>query len=326
MTTVGQSEHTLDPQAQALLDAAKASGLPPVYQLPVAEARERMRAAFISPDEPIGVHAVEDLVVPGPAGGIPIRIYHPYPPTYAVYPPSPDLTPGVLFLHGGGWVVNDIDTHDHLCRRLALESRAVFVSAEYRRSPEHRYPAALEDAYVVWRWMNDRFNQVGLDAKRLAVAGDSSGGTLATALCLLCRDRGAPVPAAQVLGYVVTRMYDETASYDELATGYSLNRDFMHWFLDHYIDARTDRDDPYLFPSRAADLGSLPPALVLTAEFDPLRDEGAEYAEKLRSAGVAAEHWHLENQMHGFLMQDRAIARASETIDNVGRWLADTLG
>jgi acetyl esterase/lipase len=307
---------TLDPQAQRLLDAAKAAGLAPPYELPPPEARERMRAAFIAPGEPLPVHRVEDAVVPGPAGGIPLRVFH---------PGEQAGGPVVVFLHGGGWVVNDLDTHDHLCRRLARGSGATVVAVDYRRSPEWRYPAALEDCYAAWRWLLDNAEALGVDAARTAVVGDSSGGTLATALALLCRDRGAPAPAVQVLAYPVTRLYDETDSYEECAVGYSLNRDFMRWFIDHHVDQRTDLGDPYLFPSHAPRLGGLPRALVLTAQFDPLRDEGAAYARLLADAGVRVEHWHLDDQMHGFLMQDRAIDRADQTIDELGVWLAAAL-
>lgn len=309
---------TLDSQAQKLLDVAKAAGLAPPYELSPPEARERMRATFISPDAPLDVAMVQDTTVPGPMGGIPIRIYR------------PGETTGdraLLFLHGGGWVVNDLDTHDHLCRRLALRSKAVVVAVHYRRSPEWKYPAAQEDCYAAWRWLVDNAESIGINpGAPLAVIGDSSGGTMATSLALTCRDRGAPFPAAQVLAYPVIRFYDETASYEEHAVGYSLNRDFMRWFIDSHVGPDTDLTDPYLFPHYARDLSGLPKALILTAEFDPLRDEGVAYAEHLAEAGVKVDHWHLGDQMHGFLMQDRAIDRARETIDAAGDWLAQVLG
>lgn len=308
----------LDLQAQALLDAAKAAGLAPPYQLPVPEARERMRAAFVSTAEPLSVYAVEDTTVPGPAGGIAIRIYR---------PSSEPSHTAALFLHGGGWVVNDLDTHDHLCRRLAVRSGAIVVAVDYRRSPEWKYPAPQDDCYTAWRWLLDNALAVGISPNaKVGVIGDSSGGTMATALALMCRDRGAPTPAAQVLAYPVIRLYDETDSYAERAVGYSLNRDFMHWFIDNHIGSETDVNDPYLFPHHVRDLRGLPPTLVLTAEFDPLRDEGVGYVDRLAAAGVEVAHWHLEDQMHGFLMQDLAIDRARETVDAVGEWTARTLG
>jgi acetyl esterase len=307
---------TLDPQAQALLDAAKAAGASPPYTLPVEEARRRMRAAFISADASHPVHSVDDELVPGPGGGLPVRIYR----------ASPDAAaPAALFLHGGGWVVNDIDTHDHLCRRLAASSAVTVISLEYRRSPEHPYPAAVEDTYAAWRWLHDNGRRLSVDPRRLGVVGDSSGGTLAAVLCLLCRDRGAPAPRAQILGYPVTLTYDQTDSYVRNATGYSLNRDFMRWFLDAYLDERADVTDPYLFPGAATNLAGLPQALVWTAGFDPLCDEGSAYAAALSAAGVPVEHRHLDDQMHGFLMQDRAIDRAREAIDQTAAWLATAL-
>ncbi|MCZ7457342.1 alpha/beta hydrolase [Streptomyces sp. WMMC940] len=308
---------TLDPQAQALLDTAAASGLPPVYTLPHQEARKRMRTAFIQGDsEPI--ETVRDVCVPAGHGDIPARLYH---------PSKGDELPLVLFFHGGGWTVNDLDTHDRLCTLLANGSRSAFLSVDYRRAPENKYPAALDDAWRVLEWVVDNPGRLQADATRIAVAGDSSGGTIAAALALLARDRGGPRLVQQVLIYPVTDYLDPpTGSYVEHANGYSLNLPFMEWSWRNYLPESWSRDDGYLFPLRARNLGGLPPALVVTAEFDPLKDEGTAYARRLRTAGVPTEHWHFEDQMHGFVMQTRTITRARTAVHDVARHIAAAFG
>ncbi|MFE5400942.1 alpha/beta hydrolase [Streptomyces sp. NPDC056580] len=304
---------TLDPEAQALLDAAAASGLPPVYTLPHQEARERMRAAFIKGD-PEPIDKIEDLRIPAEHGGIPARLYHPAPA---------ETLPLVLFFHGGGWTVNDLDTHDRLCTLLANGSHSVVLAVDYRRAPEHKYPAAADDAWTALLWAAGDQHGLAVNRSRIAVVGDSSGGTLAAALALKARDHGGPAITQQVLFYPVTDYLDpRTASYVTRATGYSLNLPFMQWSWDNYLPATWSRDDAHLFPLRALSLAGLPPALVLTAEFDPLRDEGIAYAQRLKEAGVRTEHWHFADQMHGFAMQTRAIARARKAVEDVAAHLA----
>ncbi|MFF5011695.1 alpha/beta hydrolase [Streptomyces sp. NPDC001165] len=304
---------TLDPQAQALLDAAAASGFPPVYTLPHQEARERMRAAFIQ-GEPEQIDRIEDFRIPAEHGSIPARLYHPVPT---------ETLPLVLFFHGGGWTVNDLDTHDRLCTLLANGSRSAVLSVDYRRAPEYKYPAAVEDAWSALDWVAGDQRVPGVDPARIAVVGDSSGGTIAAALALKARDRGGPSLTQQVLIYPVTDYLDPpTASYVSRATGYSLNLAFMQWSWDNYLPENWSRDDGHLFPLRARDLAGLPPALVITAEFDPLRDEGMAYAQRLKDAGVPTQHWHFEDQMHGFVMQTRAISKARKAVEDVAAHLA----
>ncbi|MGW1585430.1 alpha/beta hydrolase [Streptomyces sp. NPDC002386] len=306
--------NTLDPQAQALLDAAAASGLPPVHTLPHQEARERMRAAFIQ-GEPEPIHKTEDLRIPAEHGAISARLYRPAPA---------EPLPLVLFFHGGGWTVNDLDTHDRLCSLLANGSHSAVLAVDYRRAPEHKYPAAADDAWTALLWAVGSHHQLAVDPGRIAVAGDSSGGTLAAALALRARDQGGPALTQQVLFYPVTDYLDPpTASYVSCATGYSLNLPFMQWSWRNYLPATWSRDDAHLFPLRAPSLVGLPPALVLTAEFDPLRDEGIAYAKRLEAAGVPTDHWHFADQMHGFAMQTRAIARAREAVGDVAAHLAE---
>lgn len=302
----------LDPDAQALLDVIAAMGSALPYTLPVDVARERMRAAFVTKDEPLALERVEDVSVPTPAGALSCRIYR----------PGEGALPLAMFFHGGGWTLNDIDTHDALCRRIAKQSGWLLASLDYRRAPEHKYPAALEDAYFGYRWLLDNAERIGADARSRALVGESSGGTMAAGLTLLLRDMNGPMPTYQIMAYPMTDLYDRWPSYQERGTGYALDRDFMHWYLENYLPSSWDPQDPYLFPVTSTDLAGLPPTLIMTAEFDPLRDEGVAYAEKLASAGVAVEHVHAEDQMHGFLMMDRAVRRAGELIDELARALA----
>ncbi len=302
----------LDPDAQALLDVIAAMGSASPYELPVDVARERMRAAFVTKDEPLALQRVETVSVPTPAGALPCRLYG----------PREGSLPLALFFHGGGWTLNDIDTHDELCRRIAKQSGWLLASLDYRRAPEHKYPAALEDAYYGYRWLLDNAERIGGDVRYRALVGESSGGTMAAGLTLLLREMNGPMPTYQAMAYPMTDLYDRWPSYRERGTGYALDRDFMHWYIDNYLPAEWDPQDPYLFPVTAPDLSGLPPTLIMTAEFDPLRDEGLAYVERLASAGVEVEHVHAADQMHGFLMMDRAVPRAGELIDRLAQALA----
>jgi acetyl esterase/lipase len=286
----------------------KASGLPPVFTLPVADARRARRSQLVVDPPRVELVKVEDDHVPGPFGGIPVRWYRPSPQ---------GERPVTVFFHGGGWTVDDLDTPDHLCRRLASRSQAAVVSVAYRRGPEHPYPAAIEDAYLAIQWVAAVGRQHGADPTRLAVAGDSAGANLATVVALLCRDRHGPTLSFQALAYPVTDHWQAgRASYDRYADGFTLTRAFMTWAFQQYLPHGVDRADPYVFPLRATDLSGLPPALVVTAEFDPLRDEGRAYVQRLRAAGVAVEHIHLKDQMHGFLLQEAIIDHAREAVDH----------
>jgi acetyl esterase/lipase len=305
-------DRRLDPDAQSLLEVVAAMEATPMHALPVDAARERMRSAFITRDEPMALHEVRDASVSTPAGALRCRLYR----------PGAGELPMALFLHGGGWTVNDIDTHDRLCRRIASKSGWLVASLDYRLAPEHKYPAALTDSYFGYRWLLDNAGALGGDGGCCAVVGESSGASLAAGLTLLLRDLGGPMPSFQVLAYPATDVFDSHPSYRERGTGYALDRDLMRWYLGHYIPAGWDSKDPYLNPLAATSLAGLPPALVMTAEFDPLRDESVAYAEKLATDGVAVEHVHAEDQMHGFLMMDRAVRKAGELVDRVGLALA----
>jgi acetyl esterase len=332
----------LDPEAQALLDVMSAAGADQPYSLPIVEARDQLRGALVTRGAALSLHDVRELALPTAHGPLQLRLYR----------PAPGHLPVALFLHGGGWSLNDLDTHDRLCRRLAARSGWLLAALDYRRAPEHRHPAALEDAYLAYRFLLDNSARLQSDPSRSALVGESSGATTAAALTLLLRDLGAPPPSFQALVYPVTDVPDRWPSYRERGVGYSLDRRFVIWSLENYLppehplvselqaaaatggpdgraadtarraSAPASDADPYLFPLTASDLSGLPSALVMTAEFDPLRDEGIAYAERLRDAGVPVEHLHAEDQMHGFLLVDRAIARAGELIDRLADALA----
>jgi acetyl esterase len=302
----------LDPEALALLEVMRAAGTPQPQTMPVAEARERMRATLVTKGEPISLLRVEDVPLPTPHGALAMRLYRPV---------AGEL-PIALFLHGGGWTLNDLDTHDRLCRRIAQRSGWLVVALDYRRAPEHRHPAALQDAQLAYRWLLDNAARIGGDSSHIALVGESSGGTTAACLTLLLRDLGAPMPILQMLVYPLTDGSDRWPSYMEHGSGYTLDSELVAWFLDQYVPAEQSRDDPYLFPLAASDFSGLAPALIVTAEFDPLRDEGIAFARKLAAAGVTVEHVHAEDQMHGFLLLDRAVVKAGALLDRLADALA----
>jgi acetyl esterase len=302
----------LDPQALALLEVVDAAGLPPIQTLSVQLARERMRAALNTRGEPLALAGVEDLQVPTAWGSLRMRLYR----------PVAGALPLALFMHGGGWTINDLDTHDELCRRLARRSGWLVASLDYRRAPEHRHPAALEDAYVAYRWLVDNAERIESHPQTRALVGESSGATTAAALTLLLRDGGGPMPTYQALAYPMMDVPGSWPSYVERGTGYTLDRDLVDWFIGHCLPVGYDATDPYLFPLHAPDVSGLPPTLVMTAEFDPLRDEGVAYAQKLLEAGNAVRHVHAGDQMHGFLLFGKALRRAGELIDQLGDALA----
>ncbi len=304
--------HQLDPEAAALLEVMRAAGMAQPYELPVEEARERMRAALVTKGEPIALHNVEDGSLPTAHGELPVRFYRPVAGTLPV----------ALFLHGGGWILNDLDTHDRLCRRIARRSGWLIASLDYRRAPEHKHPAALEDAHLAYRWLLDNAERIGADRSCIAVVGESSGGTTAACLTLLLRDLGLRMPDLQVLAYPMADMCDRWPSYRERGAGYTLDREFAQWSFRNYVPVVHDPESPYLVPLAASDLSGLPPTFMMTAEFDPLRDEGIAYAQRLAEAGVEVEHLHVEDQMHGFLLLDRAIVKAGALIDRLADVLA----
>ena len=282
----------LDPQARFILDQIAAQGGMNMNQLSPDEARKAFESLRLPiPPEPVA--AIENRTIPGPAGPLPVRVYR----AEGVVAPAP----AVVFFHGGGWVIGDLESHDNFCRALANRTRVVVVAVDYRLAPEHRYPAAAEDCYAAACWVAEHGAEIGVDGSRIAVAGDSAGGNLSAAVALMARDRGTPALRHQVLIYPVADHDFETASYRDNATGYLLTRDDMQWFWRHYVPDEAQRDEAYASPLRAEKLGGLPPATVVTAEYDPLRDEGEAYAARLREAGVPTVATRYAGQVHGFV-------------------------
>ena len=278
---------------------------------------QEVRTLFEQGNPPPGedVASVEDLEVPGPDGPLPVRVYR---PDGAAVP-----APVVVFFHGGGWVLGSIATHDATCRGLANRTGAVYVSVDYRLAPEHPYPAAPEDCYAATCWVADHAADLGVDPGRLAVAGDSAGGNLAAVVCQMARDRSGPAIAFQLLIYPVTDLdFDRWPSMEENADGPLLTREGMDWFARHYVGTLPFTGDPYAAPIRAADLSGLPQAHVATAGHDPLRDEGAGYAEALAAAGVTVGYDNFATMIHGFVGFADVVPAAGEARDRIAAALA----
>jgi acetyl esterase len=263
------------------------------------------------------VAAVKDLEVPGPAGGIPVRVYRPS--------EESDL-PVLVYLHGGGWAICSIETHDVTCRELANGAGCVVVSVEYRLAPEHRFPAAVEDCYAALGWVAGHAASLGGDPARLAVGGDSAGGNLAAVVALLARERGGPRLCHQLLVYPITDHAFDTTSYRENAEGPLLTRETMRGFWGLYLAREEDGRNPLASPLRAPDLAGLPSAHVITAEYDPLRDEGEAYAKRLAAAGVPVVQRRYDGMIHGFFGFTAQIDRAGEAVADAARELRRGFG
>jgi acetyl esterase len=279
------------PEVRSLLDAM-GPALSWDEEVSPEELRAQTRtllAAASGPPEEVG--RVEERRLPGPAGELTARVY---------WPASPGPWPALAFFHGGGFVIGDLDTHDGTCRHLCNGADTVVVSVDYRLAPEHRFPAAAEDAYSATAWLGAHAGELGADPARLAVGGDSAGGNLAAVAALMARDRGGPALAFQLLVYPVCDFGFDTPSYRENAEGYFLTRQAMQWFWAQYLASPDDARSPYACPLRAEDLAGLPPALVVTAEHDPLRDEGEAYARRLADAGVPVTLRRYDGMIHGF--------------------------
>lgn len=301
----------LDSIARQYLDQIARVNPPAVETLSPEEARAQMTP----PARPLPeVAHIEQRRIGGPGGDIPLRIYT---PATRTLDPG-DGRPLLLFFHGGGWVVGDLETHDGLCRHLANASGAVTVAVDYRRAPEHKYPAAAEDAYAATLWAARNASELGAE-NRLVVAGDSAGGNLAAVAALMARDRGGPPLAQQVLLYPVTDCAFDTPSYLEYAEGFFLTRSAMKWFWEQYVSTPQQALEPYASPLRCADLSGLPPAVVLTAECDVLRDEGEAYAARLQQAGVPVELRRFPGMIHGFVRRTDVFPQALEAIAFLGQ-------
>lgn len=305
----------LDPQAQAMRERAIAAGTPPLYTLSIEEARTADLAAIraaAGTGEP--VHEIVDSHVPGSDGDLPIRVYRP--------DEAGEPAPTVIYFFGGGWTLGNIDTSDEICRNLANAVPCQVITVGYRLAPEHRFPAAVHDCYQATSWIAKNAAELGVDPGRLAVAGDSSGGNLAAAVTLLARDHG-PALAAQVLIYPNTDYRGDTESIRANDDPALFNRRSVAWYWGHYLARPEDGRDPLASPLLAEDLSGLPPALVITAEHDPLRDEGERYAQRLRQAGVPVAATRYDGMVHGFYSMPAILDGGRRARAEVAAYLRD---
>ncbi len=308
----------LHPDIRRYLDAVASLGRPAVHTLEPSIARVQYRESrvLVTPDAP-EVGASEDREMRGPHGPIRLRFYRPLDSR------SNELLPALIYFHGGGWTVGDLDTHDVLCRQICNQTPCAVVSVEYHLAPEHRFPIAVEEAIAATKWISENAGTLGLDHSRIAVGGDSAGGNLAAVVALDARDKKLPRLMFQLLIYPATDQSAETSSHIENSSGYGLTRDSILYFRSNYIDAKYF-NDWRASPLRARDFSGLPPALVITAGYDPLVDEGKAYVEKLKTAGVPVEAVCFEDMIHGFVRLGRVVPAVQAGIDLCARSLART--
>lgn len=299
----------LHPQAAFLLKLIEQTGAPPVHLLTPVEARQAYRdRRFFTQPSPPDLGLVRDLQADGPQGPIPLRMYRPL-------GSAPDAAlPVLVYIHGGGFVIGDLDTHDVLCRELANGSDCAIVAVDYRMAPEHPFPAAVIDCLAAARWVHRNASSLGLDASRLAIGGDSAGGNLSAVVSILARDEGDLPIRFQLLIYPGTDMRCTSASHQTNGQGYLLTRDTIGYFMSHYLADPAHSADWRASPLLCSDLTKLPPAFVLTAGFDPLRDEGLAYAQRLSEAGNRVTHICFERQIHGFITMGKVIDEANAAV------------
>lgn len=275
------------------------------------------RESSLMDGKPIQLSKVENLSITGRNGAIPIRIYI---PTDAI-----ENAPVITFYHGGGFVIGTLDTHDKVCRRLSKMNQAIVVAVDYRLAPEHKFPAAAEDCYDATQWVSENISKYGGDPQKLVVCGDSAGGNLATVTAIQARDLGTPKIACQVLVYPVTDARMGHPSITKNGKGYILTKELMEWFLMHYSREEGDKLNPLMSPLLTKDLSNLPPALVQTAGFDPLRDEGMDYVEKLKAAGNEVQHTNYEGLIHTYFTMPEFSKKCFSAHEEIASYLKNRL-
>lgn len=290
----------LDPTVEAMLQQMADAGGPAMTEMSLSEAREMYRTMLAAMPKP-EITAVEERT----AGKIPVRIYK---------VSDQGDQPVVVYFHGGGWVIGDLETHDSTCRQLAIAANCTVIAVDYRLAPEHPFPAAIDDCFAATQWVADHASSIGVDASKLAVAGDSSGGNLAACVCLRAREESAPAIGFQLLIYPVTDARMESDSYEENKDGYLLTRESMEWFWNHYTGGK-QVSNPHASPSAASDLSKLPAACVITAEYDPLRDEGEAYGAALDAAGVSTKTVRFDGMIHGFFGMTDLLEGSRKAMD-----------
>jgi len=307
----------LDPDAAAVYKAFQDAGRPAYETLTPPEVRAYyLEARFATNPEPPELARVAPLSIPAPHGPIPARIYVPKEPRL-----KDGLAPALVFFHGGGWVIGDLDSHDVVCRQLAASGALVVIAIDYRLAPEHKFPAAVDDAITATAWIAANASELGLDATRLSVGGDSAGGNLAAVVALAARDRKGPALAGQVLIYPAVDFAMTHGSHSEPDTSVLLTHTVIRWFCNHYLNGPADIHDWRASPAHARNLAGLPPAYVLTAGADPLRDEGDDYAARLKQAGVGVTYKHFPGQFHGFFTMGKLLQQANVAVSEIGAWL-----
>ena len=309
---------TLHPQAEFLIEAASQAQLPPIEELSPEDARGfyNARSSELPANPKVG--EVSERTIPGPDGEITIRIYRPV----DVGPASPagDQTPALMFFHGGGWVIGTIDTHDTVCRALTEATSATVVSVDYRLAPEHLFPAAPDDCTAATKWVGENGAEIGVDGARLALCGDSAGGNLAAVVAVDCVD--GPRISAQALVYPVTHATREkTGSLHDNAEGYLLTANALDWFYDHYVPDHAQRKDPRCSPL-LGDFTDVPPTIDITAEYDPLRDEGEDYADAVAESGTEVEYIQFDGLVHTFFTQVGVMDASQSAVDKIAHFLA----
>lgn len=306
---------SLDPQVQAIVDAYAAMPKVDLSAIPAAVFRAAMEqpSVYAPGDE---VAQIENREIPGPGGALRIRIYR---------PKVAGRLPVTLYFHGGGFVICGLDTHENICRCLAQRAETLVVSVDYRLAPEAKFPAAVEDACAALKWLHAHAADIDGDASRIAVAGDSAGGNLATVTAQWAQQQGIEL-RHQLLFYPVTDCSCSSGSYREFAEGYVLSAEMMRWFIGHYLPDTQSADDPRASPLRQPDLGGLAPATIFTAACDPLRDEGEAYGSAMRKAGVEVNLQRWPGQIHGFISMLGAISAADQALTEAASLLATAFG
>jgi acetyl esterase len=301
----------VDPQIQALLD--KGTGVPATHTLPVDVARAQYEARISLMARPADIAGVREQTINGPQEPLRLRIYTPH---------GTGPFPLLVFFHGSGFVLCSLDTHDGMCRNLCAGAGCVVASVDYRLAPEHKFPAGPDDCLHATRWTAAHAVELGADPRRIAVGGDSAGGNMAAVTALRMRDERGPALCGQLLLYPVTDYHTPgTPSYEENAEGYGLTRDTMKWFWSHYLRDPSEGTHLHAAPLRAPDLSGLPRALVITAEYDPLRDEGELYAKKLTTSGVATTLSRYDGVNHGFMFWTGVVDKAGSAMNEACEWL-----
>ena len=314
---IRRGDRVMDPKAQIVGEFVKSIRVPGYYP-PLPELRQQLRTMVTLMDEPApALPRIDDIRIPGPAGPIPARVYTAHTGT------TP--RPTVAYFHGGGWVQGDLETHHGLCARLAKHADAVVVAIDYRLAPEHKFPSAVDDCFAAYRWLRAHARDVGADSARVAVAGDSAGGNLSAVVSQLAAAAGVPVPTCQALIYPAVDFSLETESHRELADGHVIPRDRIMWYSEQYLGGEPDKGDVRASPLRAPKLAGQPPTLIVTAGFDPLRDEGRAYADKLREAGVDVVYREYPGQIHAFVSLTKAIPQGLTCTLEIAEYLRQRL-